>query len=68
LSERALSRGLFDETFVRNLVARHQRDGENHAERLWSLVNVEMWLRQFMDGEKAGEFHNAQTEIAAASV
>ncbi len=53
LSERALSRGLFDEKFVRSLVTRHQRDGENHAERLWSLVNVEMWLRQFMDGEEA---------------
>ncbi len=67
LSERALSRGLFDEKFVRGLVARHQRNGENHAERLWALVNVEMWLRQFMDGEDAGEFHTAQTEVAAIS-
>jgi len=68
LSERALSRGLFDEKFVRSLVTRHQKDGENHTERLWSLVNVEMWLRQFMDGEDAREFQTAQTEIAAVSV
>jgi asparagine synthase (glutamine-hydrolysing) len=50
LSERAMSRGLFDEKFVRQLVARHTT-GENHSERLWALVNFEMWLRQFVDGE-----------------
>ena len=54
LGERARSRGLFDETFVRGLVARHNA-GENHSERLWALVNFEMWLRQFMDGEDAPE-------------
>jgi len=53
LSERAAARGLFDQTYVRELAARHQA-GENHTERLWSLVNVEIWLRQFMDGESAG--------------
>src|SRR5436309_8627809 len=37
LSERALSRGLFDEKFVQQLVARHMT-GENHSERLWALV------------------------------
>ncbi len=52
LGERAAARNLFDPAYVRNLVARHQA-GENHTERLWSLVNVEIWLRQFMDGEAA---------------
>ncbi|MGI8655343.1 MAG: asparagine synthase (glutamine-hydrolyzing) [Pyrinomonadaceae bacterium] len=64
LSERALSRGIFNESFVRSLVERHQQHGENHAERLWSLVNVEMWLRQFMDGE-AG---NVSSETTHAEV
>lgn len=54
LSERAASRGLFDADYVRRLVGRHL-SGENHTERLWTLVNFEMWLRQFMDGEEAGE-------------
>ncbi|HZT58802.1 MAG TPA: asparagine synthase (glutamine-hydrolyzing) [Pyrinomonadaceae bacterium] len=53
LSERAAARGLFDAAFVRDLVARHQRGGENHSERLWALVNFEMWMRQFVDGEQA---------------
>jgi asparagine synthase (glutamine-hydrolysing) len=52
LSERALSRGIFNADFVRNLVRQHER-GENHDERLWLLVNFEIWQRRFFDGEKA---------------
>lgn len=54
LSERAVSRGLFEPDFVRTLVRRHQM-GENHTERLWALVNFEMWVRQHLDGEKVAE-------------
>jgi asparagine synthase (glutamine-hydrolysing) len=50
LHERALSRGIFNADFVREIVARHHA-GENHDERLWFLVNFEMWQRQFIDGE-----------------
>src|SRR5205085_5003500 len=55
LGERAASRGLFDTAFVREVVARHQSGAEDHSERLWSLVNFEMWLRQFVDGEATCE-------------
>ncbi|HEX6622974.1 MAG TPA: asparagine synthase-related protein, partial [Pyrinomonadaceae bacterium] len=48
---RALGRGLFDPGFVRGLVARHQSGAEDHSERLWMLLNFEMWQRQFLDGE-----------------
>jgi len=53
LSERALNRGLFNSDFVRNIAARHQSGEENHDERLWALVNFEIWQRQFIDGETA---------------
>ena len=49
LSERSLERGIFDPNTVRSLAERHMK-GENHDERLWSLVNFEMWLRNFVDG------------------
>ncbi|HEY8559750.1 MAG TPA: asparagine synthase (glutamine-hydrolyzing) [Pyrinomonadaceae bacterium] len=52
LSERALSRGIFNADFVRELAARHQR-GENHEERLWALLNFEIWQRTFMEKENA---------------
>ena len=51
LSDRAMSRGLFNRDFVRELVNRHQSGAENHDERLWALVNFEIWQRQFFDGE-----------------
>ena len=62
LGERALARGIFRPEFVRSLVARH-RAGENHWERVWALVNFELWLRQFVDGEHAPE---AAAEAVAA--
>ncbi|HEX7955347.1 MAG TPA: asparagine synthase-related protein, partial [Pyrinomonadaceae bacterium] len=54
LGERSAARGIFDAAFVRDLVARHQTGGEDHTERLWALVNFEMWMRQFFDGEGTG--------------
>ncbi|MDX2045125.1 MAG: asparagine synthase (glutamine-hydrolyzing) [Acidobacteriota bacterium] len=50
LGARAMERGIFEPDFVRNLVARHEA-GENHAERLWMLMNFEIWQRRFLDGE-----------------
>lgn len=50
LSERALRRGIFNGDYVRQLAARHSA-GENHSERLWMLVNFEIWHRRFIDGE-----------------
>ncbi len=50
LGKRALTRGIFDADFVRSLVARHN-SGENHDERIWALVNFEIWQRRFIDCE-----------------
>ena len=50
LSDRALARGIFDLEFVRDLVKRHIA-GETHDERLWALVNFEIWQRRFFDRE-----------------
>jgi len=52
LGERAKARNLFDPAVVRRLVAAHQ-SGENHSERLWALINLEVWQRIFFDGEEA---------------
>ncbi len=60
LSPRALERGIFDSDYVRELAARHQA-GEKHEERLWMLVNVEMWHRRFIDGETTGSDSVAET-------
>ncbi len=51
LGERASARGIFDPLFVRQLIDEHMAGAANHSERLWSLVNFEIWMRQFIDGE-----------------
>jgi len=67
LSERAMSRGLFSPDFVRELVRRHQTGGEDHSERLWALVNFEMWQRQFFDDESVSSENHSQVEFVHAS-
>jgi asparagine synthase (glutamine-hydrolysing) len=66
LGERAAGRGLFDQTFVRRLVEEHQSGTRDHADRLWSLVNFEIWQRQFIDGEAANELPESLTEETTA--
>jgi len=51
LSDRASSRCIFEPEFVCGLVKRHLAGVEDHSERLWALVNFEIWLRQFFDGD-----------------
>ena len=56
LSPRALERGLFDPVAIRGIVSRHAA-GEDHSERLWSLVNLEIWHRVVVEGEPADQLH-----------
>ncbi|HKC62939.1 MAG TPA: asparagine synthase-related protein, partial [Pyrinomonadaceae bacterium] len=65
LSERARGRAIFDSAFVEQLVARHQSGTEDHSERLWALVNFEIWMRQFLDGENNQEEQRLSVEVAA---
>jgi asparagine synthase (glutamine-hydrolysing) len=52
LSEsRTLERGLFRPAALAQLF-REQRAGQrDHADRIWRLLNLELWLRVFIDGE-----------------
>jgi asparagine synthase (glutamine-hydrolysing) len=56
LSPRALERGLFDPAAIKGIVSRHAA-GEDHSERLWSLVNLEIWHRVVVEGEPADQLH-----------
>ncbi len=68
LSSRALERGLFNADAVRTLVNQHQSGVANHSERLWALVNLEMWLRRFIDGEVAApKFESAYESVLATA-
>jgi asparagine synthase (glutamine-hydrolysing) len=44
----ARSRGLFRQEAVRDLLRRH-REGRDHADRIWALIQFELWHRRFVD-------------------
>lgn len=51
LGPRALARKMFDERVLEAIVAEHETGVANHADRLWLLLNLEIWQRIFLDGE-----------------
>jgi len=52
LSERALGRGLFRPEAVRALVRDHMSGSRDRSWKLWSLLNIELWHRMWLDGEQ----------------
>jgi len=51
VGERTVARGLFQYDFLHRLVQEHAAGRADHTERLWALLNFEMWQRHFIDGE-----------------
>jgi asparagine synthase (glutamine-hydrolysing) len=49
LDGRFRARGLFDDRSVAQLWHRHKNGGADHSRRLWSLMMLELWFRQFAD-------------------
>ncbi len=66
LGNRALSRNLFQPNFLRQLVHEHSTGKADHMERLWTLINFEIWQRIFIDGESPSgrlpQIHEAARE------
>ncbi|MFV0387766.1 MAG: asparagine synthase (glutamine-hydrolyzing) [Pyrinomonadaceae bacterium] len=51
LSERALSRGIFEPVEIQRLV-REFYQGENHELKLFFLLNFEIWQRKFLENDE----------------
>lgn len=51
LGPRALARGLFQPDCVKRLAEEHRTGARTHTDRLWLLMNLELWHRLFVDGE-----------------
>jgi asparagine synthase (glutamine-hydrolysing) len=47
---RLRDRGIFDDRTVSALWREHREGRQDHRHRLWSLVMLELWFRQFVDG------------------
>ena len=49
LDPRSLDRGLFREDAVRGLIEAHMGGTADNARKLWSLLQLELWLRSYID-------------------
>jgi asparagine synthase (glutamine-hydrolysing) len=44
-----LARGLFEPRSMQGLLARHDRGADADAPRIWALLMLELWLREYID-------------------
>ncbi len=49
LSPRATARGLFNEAAVRRLLRAHRETKVNFGHRIWALLTLELWFREYLD-------------------
>jgi asparagine synthase (glutamine-hydrolysing) len=49
LSQRCLSRGVFDPDGLRSLIKNHREERRDHGNLLFRLLSVELWFREFID-------------------
>lgn len=54
LGPRALQRGFFDSGGLQRLAMEHRQGLREHGDRLWLLLNLELWQRIFLDGDDLG--------------
>jgi len=54
LDGRMRERGVFADRAVAAMWREHRSGSRDHRHRLWSLVMLELWFRQFVDGEAIG--------------
>src|SRR4029077_12776230 len=53
LEPRARQRGLFHPEILKRLFAEHRAAHRDHGNRIWRLLNLELWLRVCVDREPA---------------
>jgi asparagine synthase (glutamine-hydrolysing) len=51
LEPRTIERGLFRPDTVKRIFTEHRAKTRDHGNRIWRLLNLEIWHRVFIDGE-----------------
>jgi len=64
LEPRTVDRGYFKRDVVSTLFAEHRAGARDHGNRIWRLLNLELWQRVCVERQAIGEA--AQTQRAAA--
>jgi asparagine synthase (glutamine-hydrolysing) len=65
LDSRARQRGITHPAAVSALIDAHANGTADGADAIWSLLNLELWYRTFIDGEGVQTLDRPQVEVAA---
>src|SRR6266581_4375390 len=65
LGPRTTARGLFRREVIQRLFAEHRARRRDHGNRIWRLLNLETWMRVFLDGEMPGRDQEIHENLAA---
>lgn len=47
--EQLRQRGLFNPSAIATMLQRHRTGQEDSAHRIWALLTLELWMREFID-------------------
>ncbi len=67
LEPRTLARGYFRPEAVRKLFAEHRAGRRDHGNRIWRLLNLELWQRVCLEGEPVEEAVSSSAVAAVGS-
>jgi asparagine synthase (glutamine-hydrolysing) len=66
LDSRSRQRGIVEPAAVERLIAAHRAGETNGADAIWSLLNLELWYRTFIDGDGVQTLGGVEPRSAAA--
>ena len=67
LEPRSLERGLFKPEVMKRLFAEHRAGRADHGNRIWRLLNLELWQRVFIDGEMPAQERELQQNLVSVA-
>jgi asparagine synthase (glutamine-hydrolysing) len=67
LNPRALDRKLFRPDTLHRIVDEHVTGTRSHSDRLWLLINLEIWLRMAIDGEEPQSLEESRDQEAVTA-
>jgi asparagine synthase (glutamine-hydrolysing) len=64
LEPRTAERGQFRNESVKRLFAEHRAGHRDHGNRIWRLLNLELWQRVCLEGDPIEEAASSQRAVA----
>ncbi len=66
LGPRSLERGLFNRSAIEKLLREHRAKYRDHYDRIWRLLNLELWHRACLEGEYRGRSETGERRVTSS--